>query len=423
MYSYKIKFIALGDTIAFEINSPDLNVVQVFVNDLLSIFIVITEDDKPTIIALQELSTEINAELTRFIEKYKSRLPQLNAVAAFFKKLEENEKFFFLPNIEMELAESIKLRDSLRAIKEGKTYEELTDKTEDLFGDLMTKYNIGVKGEQRIHIGEKLKNKRVCRFCHKSQPDTTFNNKAHAISEALGNKTIILLEECDECNSRFSKTIEPNIISYLSLFRTFFDIKAKGGSKKFKGKNFTIKYDKNPSIELTEGNAPDIGEDHYNIKLEANDPIVLQNIYKTLCKYYLSIIDKEELSNFSETIKWINGEIESETLPKIAEMISYHSFSTQPKLTHYIRKIDDKTLPFAVGEFYFTCKLFVFIIPFSSQDDRDFRDDTDYKHFWTTFKHFDKSKGWEFRDYSNKNPREFSINLNFQKEKKNKAST
>lgn len=427
MYNYQIKFIALDDTIGFQLDSPNIIDIEDFVNDIISIFAIIDEDNQPVVNFLQSCTSEIRNEINKFVSKYNKKLPRLNAVNAFFNKLSNDEPFFFLPNIKMELAESIKLRDYLRAQIEGLDFEELNKQTKELFGDLLNNYNVGAVGEKRIEIGERDKSQRICRFCGKTNEKTGFDSKAHAISEALGNKTIILFEECDECNKRFSETIEPDIVQYLSLFRTIFDVKGKnrgkGGSKKIRGKNFSLKNE--GTVELSfqsDDDRPIENDENYKLKLETEQPIVSQNIYKALCKYYLSIIDKKHLIHFTKTIDWINGEIEIEQLPKIAEMTSYHSFAMQPKLTYYLRKVDNKEIPFAVGEFYFTCKVFAFIVPLCNEDDKSFLEKTDYEKFWKTFKHFDKTKGWVFNDFSNKSKRDFTINLNFELKGKKASS-
>ena len=418
MYSYKIKFIVLNDSITFEMKSPYKFEVEEFVQDLLSIFIIVSEDNKPIIYSLQEYSENKKKHISEFTNKYSTKLPQLKALAAFFNKLKPNESFFFLPNIELELSESLKIKDYLKAINAGIEYDTLTDKTIDVFGDLISKYHLGVVGDQRVLIGEKERNKRFCRFCHNKRQPTTFNNKAHAISEALGNKTVILCDECDGCNKVFSETIEPDIIQALSLFRTFFKVKGKGGEKKFKGKNFDLKNEEQLNLHFYSlDDRPIENDEEYNVYLNTERPIISQNIYKALCKYFLSVIDEKHLCHFEKTIDWINGKVEIEKLPSIAEMTSYHTFSTQPKLIYYIRKNNYLNIPFAVGEFHFTCKIFVFIIPFSNQNDRDFIAKNDFEVFWNTFTHFEKSKGWIFNDYSNNNAREFTINLNFKLKK------
>lgn len=42
---------------------------------------------------------------------------------------------------------------------------------------------------------------RLCRFCQKNEKETTFRNESHAIPECLGNHQLILLDECDDCNT------------------------------------------------------------------------------------------------------------------------------------------------------------------------------------------------------------------------------
>ncbi len=73
-----------------------------------------------------------------------------------------------------------------------------------LFGEIKKVYSISAfDASTKKTIGEQDKSKRVCRFCNNTRTNISFNNIAHAISESLGNKKIILNEECDECNSEF----------------------------------------------------------------------------------------------------------------------------------------------------------------------------------------------------------------------------
>ena len=219
------------------------------------------------------------------------------------------------------------------------------------------------------------------------------------------------MEECDECNDKFSKTIEPDIIQYLALFRIFYDVKGKGGSKKFKGDNFEIKNDGN--VELKFYSADDLLLIHDKVKLDGKETISLQNIYRSLCKFFLSVIDSEHLPAFTDTIKWINHDLEVAQLPKMGQLISYHGFTKQPKLVTYRRKTDDINIPYAVGEFYFTCVVIVFILPFTTKDEKDFTSESDYEYFWDTFQHSKRTDGWEFIDFSNDTKKKSTININF----------
>lgn len=423
MYKYIITFLALNDTISFDIKSPNKEEVEEFVKELLFIFARVDEEKEKIVIeSFQQNNPDTLKKITEFVDRFKLRMPSMNAVSAFFRKLKADEHFYFLPNLKLETNDNLKLYDHLRAIAEGKDVRDLQNQTAVLFEDLLTKYSVAAFGHKRTYIGEKDKAKRICRFCNNDRKPTQYESEAHAISEALGNKTVILNEECDKCNNHFSRTIEPDIIQYLSLFRTFFDVKGKGGSKKFKGDNFELKNEENVLLSFHSiEDRPKEFSMPYNIKLEAKEPIAIQNIYKSLCKYFLSVIDASQLSHFSETIKWVNGDKVAEKLPLIGEMISYHSFSKQPKLVTYLRKVDDKSIPFAVGEFHFTCKIFVFIIPFTNNDDIDFLEKKDFDHFWETFQHYEKSKGWVFMDYSNNIKKKFILNLSF--DKGNKTDT
>lgn len=423
MYSYKIKFLALNDIITFELSSPELNGVDELVKGLLTLYIAPDENGNPLIISLQKMTDEFRAILLNYFDDYKDDIPELNGLIAFLNKLEHNEYYYFLPNLELNTIETVKLHNKLRSLSENISLEKLNNQSKELFNELLNNYNFEIFGQHRVNIGTKNKRERNCRFCRKSMPETTFNSKAHAISEALGNKSIVLFEECDNCNSKFSKSIESDIVTYLSIFRTVYNIKGKSGSKKFKGKNFKLTNDEKVLIELTKGNTPDINKSSHKLKLESGHSIVHQNIYKALCKFYISTIPSSELTKFTKTIEWINGDYKSLILPDVAEIITYKSFTTHPKLTIYTRKNNNYLIPYAVGEFNFTCKKFVFIVPFSSMDNKTFTRKADYNAFWSTFKHLHKLKDWNFNQFSNDSPKIFNINLNFQTKSDKGAST
>ena len=414
-WSYKVSFLALTDVLYFEIKTHDEVLINKFIEDLLIIFSKIDIDnEKITVPGLQVNSQIIRSKMEIFAEHYSQLHLSVNKIPAYFRKLKENEQFIFLPNIEIDTTQHLRLFNYLRASNEGKDFLAVQNLSDELFSEVFEKYSLAVYGDKRKLIGNPKKSERVCRFCKNTRVPLTFNSEAHAISEALGNKTVILYDECDGCNADFSKNVEQDIIRYLSLYRTFFGVKGKGGVKQFSGKNFEVT--KEDSVIFTVVNNDLKGESLHGQKatLETDAPITRQNIYKTLCKYFLSVIDAKYISHFDKTVEWINGKHSLTKLPKIAQMITYHSFSLQPKLVTYIRTIDDKSIPFAVGEFYFTCMLFVFIVPLSDQDTSEFTG-ADYENFWKSFPHFKKAQGWTFDDYSSNHKGTFTIHVNFKK--------
>lgn len=79
---------------------------------------------------------------------------------------------------------------------------------------------------------DKIKNKR-CRFCNKTEPETTFKNYPHKISRLLGNRFWYAFDECDTCNSTFSK-YETNLSDFFCLDRALINSKGTSKSPKFR---------------------------------------------------------------------------------------------------------------------------------------------------------------------------------------------
>ena len=90
------------------------------------------------------------------------------------------------------------------------------------------------------HIVRSETREQICRFCGKTKPYVSFRKNAHAISELLGNKNIILRDECDKCNQFFGDKYELDLSNFLDPMRTFIGLKGKDGIPKFKKGNFKI---------------------------------------------------------------------------------------------------------------------------------------------------------------------------------------
>lgn len=106
----------------------------------------------------------------------------------------------------------------LLCIDADKQQKEQANKTLEELQKLRSVYDIKSYGEfTKEWVGEPDKQKRVCRYCHRSMPEVSFKKVAHTISEALGNKSIKTNDECDECNQFFGDTIEQDFLVY-SIF-------------------------------------------------------------------------------------------------------------------------------------------------------------------------------------------------------------
>lgn len=89
--------------------------------------------------------------------------------------------------------------------------------------------NYEILSFDRYNSGEKkfIGNGTKCRFCENDKSKTTFSNESHAIPESIGNKKIILRDECDICNRFFSENLEDHFDKYTKPYRTFARIKGK----------------------------------------------------------------------------------------------------------------------------------------------------------------------------------------------------
>lgn len=205
---------------------------------------------------------EFKENLGRFISKYKNVLPQIQQLGSQFNKLNPGEWFFTLSPIELTTAQQYELEKELNCLN-GCQNDFSESELKSIFGGVMENYEIVTfdldKGK-KIKIGEGLKANRVCRFCYNKIPDITFNKEAHAISEALGNKILILNDECDRCNDFFDENIERDFIYYHDMARTLYGVKNKTNAPpKLKGKDFEISYTEqgNLSIAIVQNNPGD----------------------------------------------------------------------------------------------------------------------------------------------------------------------
>lgn len=420
MKNFRITFLALSRTTEMEIKSE--NDISPILNDLLMAFAKKTdcENKKINIDSLQQNTEEFRAKINSVIQKYKAFEPKIQQINTYFKDLKDNEYFFIFPNDTIHKQQSFHLFNYLSALQKGEDFEKMTKEMDDLFGVLMDSYEMFAFNENtKNKIGELDKSKRVCRYCNKRSPEVSFRKVAHSISEALGNKKIITNDECDACNEKFGKGIENDLILYLNLYRVFFGIRGKKGIPKFKGKKFEIENNKTIKIKqiLSDEEINYPNRDDLQIRLEATEKITTQNIYKTLSKYALGVIDRTQIINFRDTIEWINGIKSIDNLPKVAILTSYDFLSAHPKIMVYLRKNEDNKLPYAVAEFRFTYLTFVYIIPNSNKDTTDFTQDNNFEYFWNFFKHYSSIQDRSFQKMNDNTPKPFVMNLNIGKNK------
>lgn len=319
---------------------------------------------------------------------FKSRLDILDSLDKRYRRLKANlngipngTKYLVLPNYYEDSIELINLKNQVFKINNleiDSSIMLIPDKIRQFSSKYWVRVYEGDGKAQSFGVVDKFD--RVCRFCNRSMPDVSFAHKSHAITEALGNKSLICREECDECNERFSRTIEPHITNMHSFLLSFYCVKGKNGVKKVKGRNFKLSIDKSNETagdidticiqyDGLINDSDDIKSIINNITLDTSSlTFIPQNVYKCFCKYVISVLDNKYLPNFQKTINWIN---EEPTRPiKLPPIYSYNNpdHLSGPTMLICIRKSDDYNSPYCIAVLTIVNKSYIYILPFSSQD-------------------------------------------------------
>lgn len=378
------------------------------------------EAKKITISHQQRNTMAFQAALEHFVSKYKQQMPTLNRLKESFKKLADDEWFYVLPPAKMDTVTRFELESSLNDLN-GVSSAISRESISANFLSLITNYEIvsfKVDQKGKIKIGNARGKDKQCRFCGHRHPDVTFSKEAHAVSEALGNKKLICVDECDKCNEFFDEEFERDFIYYHDLARTIHGVKNKENKvPKMKGKSYTLS--KNDEYNLSIMTSTEVERECENgppkkITLSTNYMISRQNIYKALCKFALSILDSEKIVHFADTKKWLQCKKEIKQLPKIAVLSGSKSFGAHPTITLFLRQTDNRSIPYLVGEFTFSCYIYYFIVPGSSMDDRNFLEDEEYSEFTECFKYITNMRNLGFADFSDNIQRRLEYVIHFQ---------
>lgn len=414
METFKIKFFSLkqvGGSIELQYPYDDHTIVIEFINIFSN-----NIDHLNKTVSLNykyKNSTDLQNRLEEFVVKYKEKIPAIQRFRKSFASLLPDEWFFVFPCIQLSTRQRYEMETELQNLNNKKNMisEELI---QDIFGDIIDNYeqkSFDLHKDGKIKIGENKKKDRICRFCNFQIPKTTFKKEAHAISEALGNKKLILNEECDACNEFFDKNIERDFIGYHDFVRTLYGIKNKSNIiPKFKGSNFEFSQNSDHSLAILI-QEENLNTNQENLILDTGRKIKRQNIYKSLCKYALSVIDSSYLSNFQNTILWLKDEIKINKLPKIVVYTSNNSIYKIPEITLFIRNNNDYNLPYLVGEFKIACYIYIFIVPFSKEDKKTFLEEKEYICFLNCFRHINIDKGFSYLNFSSNEKVDLNIKM------------
>lgn len=339
-------------------------------------------------------------------EEFKSRLKLLDildkdafplSIKYELNNIPINSKFILVVGCNY-MADQIELYRLKGIVSEANGEESIIQPYAEWMDQISSKYLMCLFNGQgpMQYIGVADKSRRVCRFCHRSVPLTSFNHKSHAISESLGYKSLVCYEECDECNEYFSRAIEPDIMNMHSVQLSLYGISGKRGTRKTAGSNFKLWLDRSNCqchslgtfmIQLKDLHIEneDLRTSLQNLPPFDTTPLkyVPQNVYKCFCKFAMSCLDQNQIGYFQKTIDWLKTTKNHQRLP----IVAYCSMdSMTPLFALFIRKDKDYRYPYCWASLNIANVRYMFIVPFSSQDRYSFTTKTRWLFFLNTLR-------------------------------------
>jgi hypothetical protein len=137
---------------------------------------------------------------------------------------------------------------------------------------------------------------------------------SHTLPEAIGNKCLFSLDECDKCNDFFGQTIDKDFANYLGIHRTMQQINGKNGVPKYGVPG------KQPRLWRAEPNqffaTAQFDDDFIEIDIAEAKGIIKgfkqpyrpNSVFKCLVKIALAVMPTDEMHNFTKTLAWLQHE-------------------------------------------------------------------------------------------------------------------
>lgn len=355
--------------------------------------------DEYTLHLLQKKTPELQSALQSQYSNILKTHPDINKIISFVNKIPDNEIFMTRPEKFNSSKDECLAYIYIEALNYSENkeeqqnyYNEKKQQVDDIFPKLIDKYNIiSPNLKNPSTIGEKRKNIRTCRFCGKNQSTgATFRKVAHAIPFGLGNKYLILTEECDSCNEYFGSTIEPNFIYQYDILRSFHGLKGRNGNIEIKAGNFSMKnVNGEVRIQSQSINTNEHDEEFLTTSIERIRTYTPEHDYKLLCKIALSVLPREELSNYEDTLKWIR--FDAKPISNIPKIWTCLTKQTETRLTLYIKRDNNLDLPHIIAEFAFCGLMFIYPIPMCCLDTNININIISNKLFTEIFSHYKKA--------------------------------
>jgi hypothetical protein len=215
----------------------------------------------------------------------------------------------------------------------------------------------------------KKHSERICRFCARRYPATSFSNYSHLLPQLMGNKDLYSNFECDECNDKFS-IYENDLSEFLGISRSFTGFNGSGKGPSFVARKLRAKSRSFIGENILIVAPEDIKRrgDKTVISYTKN-PFIPANVYKALLKSSLSLLgDSQIKENYRDAIDFLSCK---KTILERAIISGYNlTFKLNLPLHIYFfqKKKNDDHIPTHVIIFNFQNRIIAFPIPFHQKD-------------------------------------------------------
>jgi|GEM_PF-716296 len=205
-----------------------------------------------------------------------------------------------------------------------------------------------------------LGRKGVCRYCG-STDASRFRNVSHTFPEALGNKWVVSLDECDNCNKLFS-VYDDALSNSVSPFLTLGGVKGKQNKIRQTGRSSGLSVisrqaSSEPSRISIVLRGVDAREHVFrdratgNIRMiypVASVPFKPRHAYKALVKMAIALLPEDELDNYKKIRAWILDPNETDYSTLLEVGLSFSAIGNAPPLAVGVllrRAIDNDVRP------------------------------------------------------------------------------
>ncbi len=170
-------------------------------------------------------------------------------------------------------------------------------------------------------LPDNLPNVRVCRFCGKNENEVDFKKIAHACPELLGQNNLVIYDECDSCNEKFSK-YESHLSKFFLPYLSVVGVKGKKKIPDFQSRKdnedentrTSLKYTDDGKINLYLNSLDDYKVDVENktMSIRFRNPAIKPiYVYKALLKIALSFLPQCKVQKYQLLFDWLqNGNTE-----------------------------------------------------------------------------------------------------------------